>query len=172
MLIRSLIFAVLLLHTHSHLAKAVENNECSGHGHFDEQGVCICDIPWPESISSKGWVGEQCQIPVFLGSDNGSDIAAPCASSDFCSDLKEDEWVCFAVPPATTGEAPNWNFLAVLLNRTAGEGDADLYGYFRNASTSPSFQSATGFAFQDTSTSRNAPVIASVSRADYPGKHT
>lgn len=171
MLIRSLVFAVLLLLAHSQLASALQDKECSGHGHLDEQGLCVCDTPWPES-GSKGWIGEQCQVPVFAGSDDGSDMAAQCAQTDFCADLKEDEWVCFAVPaPAAADTPPSWNYLALLLNKTAGEGDVDLYGYLKNASKVLSFKSASGFAFQDTSTSRNAPVRHSVARTDFPGKN-
>ncbi|KAL4552247.1 hypothetical protein Ndes2526B_g06472 [Nannochloris sp. 'desiccata'] len=171
--LRKLGLAVLLLHLIScKISLAVLDNDCSGHGHFDEQsGVCICDDPFPVSAGSKGWVGETCEIPVFHGNDDeGADMTVDCQNSDSCNELKEDEWSCFAIPgnAKEDNDEKSWNHLAFFLNRTKGDGDADLYGYSKNATNPPNFAQATGFDWQDTQTIRSSAVVHTLARSDYP----
>lgn len=154
--------------------------DCSGHGHVDEHGVCVCDTPWPTGTGSKGWVGESCQVPVFPipSDDNVADMSADCAKTEQCNILDDDDWVCFNVSPTPTHTPDNttasWNHIAFLLNKTVGGGDADLFGFFppsTNTTTTPpppSFSQASGFAFSDTSTARKAPVLYHLSKSDFP----
>jgi hypothetical protein len=167
----------LLLLVQKPLSLALVDTECSGHGHL-EQGVCICDESFPTAKGSKGWVGENCEIPVFPGDDSGADMTLDCQKSDkydSCNALNKGEWACFAMamaPTMTIGEKvspPSWNHLAFYLNRTAGDGDADLYGYSRNKSALPTFApNPTGFDWQDTQTKRSSAVVQNIDRADFP----
>lgn len=174
--LRRIALTVLLLHLIStEISLASSNSDCSGHGHVDEQsGACICDDPFPFGAGSKGWIGENCNIPVFPGNDDeGSDMTVDCQKSFTCNELKEDEWSCFAVPGNATEDSDEkrWNHLAFFLNRTKGDGDADLYGYSKNATKPPNFAQISGFEWQDTQTRRASAVVHALARSDFPEKN-
>ncbi len=161
----------LLLLFSCNTVSALKDEECSGHGHVDEEsGVCICDESFPAK-GSKGWAGEKCDIPVYPGNDDdGSDMTIDCQKSDSCNSLDGNEWSCFAIPGEDDKEEEpsSWNHLAFFLNKTEGDGDADLYGYSRNATNPPNFAQKTGFEWQDTQTQRSSAVVHTLARADYP----
>jgi hypothetical protein len=91
---------LLVLSVIRYVDVVVADPDCSGHGHKDDSGKCVCENEWPTSFEKPGWTGEDCSTPVFAAKADGDDATASC-SAHGCSKLDQSqgrEWACFAIP--------------------------------------------------------------------------